>query len=71
MGNHQGRPFVGPHSIFQHLFSRNVEVIGGLVQDQQVAWSHEHQGKGKACFLPTTELANVLEHRVIAEPKPA
>ena len=61
------RPLVVDQGIFQHLLRWNIEVVGGLIEHQQVAGAQQHQGEGQARFFTATELARLFEHALIGK----
>ena len=67
MGNNQNSSLEVAQRVFQHLFGRDVEMVGGFIQHQQVAGAEKHQGQSQACLFAAAELAHLLEHRVVAE----
>ena len=71
VGDHQHAALVGNQGVLQHLFGWNVEVVGGLIEHQQIAGFQQHQGQGQPCFFASRELAGFLKHRLIAETEAA
>ena len=71
MGDEQGGPLVLLQCILEHLLGGDVEVVGGLIQHQQVAGGEQHQGQGQPGLLAAAELAGLLEHRLVAEAEAA
>ena len=67
MGDHQHSSFELTERVLQHLFGRDVQMVGGLVQHQQVAGAQQHQGERQASLLATAQLAHLLEHGIVAE----
>ena len=71
MGYNQKGSFVIDQSILQHLFGWDIEVVGWLIQHQQIAWAQQHQSQCESCFLSAAQLAHLLENGVIAEAETA
>ena len=71
MGDQQRGSLVGHQGVLEHLLGGDVEVIGGLIQNQQIAGGEQHQGQGQTGFLSAAELPDFLEHRVVAEAETA
>ena len=71
MGHQKSSSFIGAEGIFQHLLGWNIEVVGGLIQHEEIAGTEQHQRQSKTCFLSSTELADLLEDRVVAEAETA
>ena len=57
--------------LFQHLLGRDVQVVGGLVQDQEGARPHHELGQSQPRFLPPAQhpsLRNLHPSRSLASP---
>ncbi len=60
MGDHQQRPLVGGEVILQPPQGSKIQVVGGLVQDEEAGLLQQELGDGKAGLLPPAELINLL-----------
>ena len=67
VGHKQGGAVVGHQGVLEHLLGRDVQVVGGLIQYQQVAGGEQHQGQGQPGLFPPGQLAHLLEHGVVTE----
>ena len=60
MGNHEQGALALHQLLLQPSNSSIVHVVGGLVQNQEVAWAHQNTSQGHALALAAAELAHFL-----------
>ncbi len=71
MGDEQQRAGVAAQRVFQDLAGTDVEMIGGLVEHQEVRWAQEELREREARLLATREYADLLLDVVAREEKRA
>ena len=55
MANDQECAVIVRKRLFQHVLGEHVQVIGRLIEQQQVEWPKEHTCQCQPCALATTE----------------
>ena len=71
VGDEQHRAVVLPERIEQHLLGGEIEVVGRLVQDQEIRWIQQHARENEACLLTARQRADLLVDVVAGELKRA
>ena len=67
MGDIQHRSGVVLQCIFQNLFRDDIEVVGRLVEDQEVGIGEHQLGKGNSSALPAAQRVDRLENIVVCK----
>ncbi len=67
MGDEHHRAAVPDQGLLEHLLGRDVEVVGGLVEEQEVGLLERDLAEQQAGALPAAQLTDQLVHVVAAE----
>jgi len=58
--NHQYTTFEVLQVVFQDIQRQDIEVVGGLVQNQEVGIAHQNRAEVKPSLFPSTEFMDVI-----------
>ena len=62
MGNHDDRAFIGSEVLLQPQQGFEIQMVGGLIQNQQLRFAQKELGQGQAGLFPAGEGGNHRSH---------
>ena len=69
MGDHNHRVLVAHHLLLQPFHRRQIQMVGGLVQEQNVRLLQKQADQRQPRLLPAGELGNLPRLAVLGEPQ--